>query len=51
MQEIKAYQKKRNLTKVFIDEMKPPRKDCPTNKRKYKNSVEKWNIDLIDVSD
>ena len=44
---------KRNLTKIFIDEIytKPPKKNYPTNKIVYNFVDEIWSIDLADFSD
>ena len=44
---------KRDLTKIFIDEIypKPPRKNYPTNKMIYKHIDEIWSIDLADMID
>ena len=44
---------KRNLTKIFIDEIysKPPRKNYPTNKIVYNRTDEIWSIDLADMID
>ena len=45
--------KKRDLTKIFIDEIysKPPRKNYPTNKLIYNHLDEIWSIDLADMID
>ena len=45
--------KKRDLTKIFIDEIypKPPKKNYPTNKIVYNYVDEIWSIDLADFSD
>ena len=45
--------KKRDLTKIFIDEIysKPPKKNYPTNKIVYNHLDEIWSIDLADFSD
>ena len=45
--------KKRDLTKIFIDEIysKPPRKNYPTNKIIYNHIDEIWSIDLADMID
>ena len=44
---------KRNLTKIFIDEIysKPPRKNYQTNKIIYNHIDEIWSIDLADMTD
>ena len=45
--------KKRDLTKIFIDEIysKPPKKNYPTNKIIYNHTHEIWSIDLADMID
>ena len=45
--------KKRDLTKIFIDEIctKPPLRNYPTNKIIYKHIDEIWSIDLADMID
>ena len=45
--------KKRDLTKIFIDEIysKPPRKNYPTNKIVYNHVYKIWSIDLADMID
>ena len=45
--------KKRDLTKIFIDEIysKPPKKNYPTNKIFYNHVDEIWSIDLADMID
>ena len=44
---------KRNLTKIFIDEIysKAPKKNYPTNKLVYNHIDEIWSIDLADMID
>ena len=44
---------KRNLTKIFIDEIysTPPKKNYPTNKIIYNHTDEIWSIDLADMID
>ena len=44
---------KRNLTKIFIDEIysKAPKKNYPTNKITYNHTDEIWSIDLADMID
>ena len=45
--------KKRDLTKIFIDEIysKPPKKNYPSNKIVYNHIDEIWSIDSADFSD
>ena len=45
--------KKRDLTKIFIDEIysSAPKKNYPTNKIIYNHINENWSIDLADFSD
>ena len=45
--------KKRDLTKIFIDEIysKPPLRNYPSNKLVYNYVDEIWSIDLADFSD
>ena len=45
--------KKRDLTKIFIDEIysSPPKKNYPTNKIVYNHIDEIWSIDLADFLD
>ena len=45
--------KKRDLTKIFIDEIysKPPKKNYPTNKTIIKSIDDTWSSDLLDMND
>ena len=45
--------KKRDLTKIFIDEIyfRPPRKNYPTNKSIIKHVDDTWSVDLLDFTD
>ena len=45
--------KKRDLTKIFIDEIysSPPKKNHPTNKIIYNHIDQIWSIDLADMID
>ena len=45
--------KKRDLTKIFIDEIysSRPKKNYPTNKIVYNHNDEIWSINLADFSD
>ena len=45
--------KKRDLTKIFIDEIysKPPKKNYPTNKTLIKSIDDTWSSDLLDMND
>ena len=45
--------KKRDLTKIFIDEIysKPPKKNYPTNKTIIKSFDDTWSSDLLDMND
>ena len=45
--------KKRDLTKIFIDEIysKPPKKNYSTNKTIFKSIDDTWSSDLLDMND